>query len=315
MTSPQEESAAHLPELMPGIPAVLSVEEFLSHSATWRENSAPHVCAVLGRPIEHSLSPLLHNTGYREHGLDFTYVRVEAGEAVEIRELLRRSDKTVRGFSVTMPGKAAALELADSTTERAELIGSGNTLVPQGDGTWLADNTDVDGVAACLAHIAEQGVKLQGSQAIVVGNGGTARPAVAALGAAGVNKVTVVARSERALNLQALVASYGMEFAWVRMDDAELDAVCAEASMVISTIPAAGAEAIAPALLKAQSVFDVIYDPYPTPLLSGAMEKQLPHADGLRMLAGQAERQFELFTGVTPREGLLLETVLASRDS
>ncbi|MBC2681632.1 shikimate dehydrogenase [Corynebacterium sp. 4HC-13] len=295
------------------IPAVLSIDEFLDPSAAWHAHAASNVCAVLGRPIEHSLSPLLHNSGYREHGLDFTYVRVEAGEAVEIRELLRHCPASVRGFSVTMPGKSAALELADSTTERAELIGSANTLVPLGDGTWMADNTDVDGVSSCLAHIASQGVDFSGSRAVVVGNGGTARPAVAALASADVQHVTVVARSERALNLQSLVEGCGMGFDWVRMDAPALSSACSDASTVISTIPAAGAELISSALLQARSVLDVIYDPYPTALLAGAMDRGLPHADGLRMLAGQAERQFELFTGTSPREGLLLKTIESVR--
>lgn len=300
-------------ELFSGVPPVLSVKEFLDPDAAWRERVQDNVCAVLGRPIEHSLSPLLHNTGYEQAGLDFTYVRVEAGEATEIRELMRRSSKSVRGFSVTMPGKTAALELSDRATERATRIGSANTLVPH-EGGWLSDNTDVDGVVACLDHIAATGgVQFQGSSAVVVGNGGTARPAVAALAAAGVATVTVLARSERALNLQSLVTDFGMKFVWKRLDDESICDVCAAASTVISTIPAESAEPVVSALIRAQSVVDVIYDPYPTPLLSAASAHGVPHADGLRMLAGQAERQFELFTGQRPQEGLLLETVLASR--
>ncbi|WP_459611711.1 shikimate dehydrogenase [Corynebacterium urogenitale] len=301
------------PELRPGIPSVLSVEEFLDTEAPWRAHAASQICAVLGRPIEHSLSPLLHNTGYEYAGIDSTYVRVEAGEGTEIRELLQRSSDSVRGFSVTMPGKAAALELSDVATERATRIGSANTLVRHEDG-WLSDNTDVDGVTACLEYIAQSGsVRFAGSSAVVVGNGGTARPAVAALAAAGVEKITVLARSERALNLQSLVTEFGIKFAWKRLDDSAISDICAEASSVISTIPAHSAEPVVPALIRAESIIDVIYDPYPTPLLKAAAERGLPHADGLRMLAGQAERQFEFFTGQRPPEGLLLKTVMESR--
>ena len=295
-------------------PAVFSVEEFFDSTAQWRTLAAPNLCAVLGRPIAHSLSPLLHNSAYLDDQLPFTFVRIDAGEAWEIRTLLENSGADVRGFSVTMPGKSAALELADAATERATAIGTANTLVPQGDGTWLADNTDVDGVSACLEdlHI-EHGINFAGTRGIVVGNGGTARPAVAALAAQGVTHVTVLARSERALNLQSLVEAFGMEFSWARFDESQVDELCADASVVISTIPAAGAKPLVPSLLRAESVVDVIYDPYPTPLLSAAAEAALPHADGLRMLAGQAERQYELFTGQAPQQGHMLNTVMSHR--
>lgn len=285
---------------------VLTVEQFL-------ELSGPR-CAVLGSPIEHSLSPQLHTVGYSALELQMDYVRVEAGESRDIRRLLSESDDGVRGFSVTMPGKQAALELADLTTARAQEIGSANTLVPQGDGQWLADNTDVDGVSRCLEHLfGGDASAMQGARAVIVGNGGTARPAVAALAAAGVTHVTVLARSERALNLQAVVETLGMEFSWSRFEDTDVAQTCSTAAAVISTIPAHAAEELAEGLCAAAGIVDVIYDPYPTPLLTAAREKNVPHADGLRMLAGQAEEQFRLFTGRPAPEGLMLDTVLRAK--
>ena len=314
----------------------LTVEEFLGLA-----NSR---CAVLGRPIAHSLSPQLHTAGYRALGLEgMSYYRVDAGEAKEIRRLLDAASASagIRGFSVTMPGKQAALELADVATERAINIGTANTLVPQFIGEpvaepdtlghsatasigrsssddpaveWLADNTDVDGVARCLEHVVASGApSLEGSSAVVIGNGGTARPAVAALAAAGVARVTVLARSERALNLQSLVEGFGMEFAWSRFDDVCLAANVRGASVTISTVPAEAVEPLIPALLGTKAIVDVIYDPYPTPLLEAAREAGIPHADGLRMLAGQAEQQFRLFTGYDCPSGLMLDTVLQEK--
>jgi len=286
---------------------VLSVDEFLEMSGLR--------CAVLGSPIEHSLSPQLHSAGYRALGVEMDYYRVEAGEARDIRRLLSESGDQVRGFSVTMPGKQAALELADLATNRAQEIGSANTLVPQGDGKWLADNTDVDGVTRCLEHLyGGDTSSLQGASAVIVGNGGTARPAVAALAAAGVTEVTVLARSERALNLQTVVETLGMKFSWSRFEEADIAETCADAAAVISTIPAHAAEELAGGLCTAAGIVDVIYDPYPTPLLSAAQEKSIPHADGLRMLAGQAEEQFRLFTGHPAPEGLMLDTVLRAKE-
>ncbi|MFE1666918.1 shikimate dehydrogenase [Corynebacterium bovis] len=295
----------------PATPGVLDVDGFLTLAA-----HRTQVCAVLGRPVDHSRSPELHQAGYRALGLvDATYERVEAGEAQEIRRLLTDAPASVRGFSVTMPGKAAAHDLADEITDRAALIGSANALVPLDgpDGRrWLADNTDVDGLVACLDHVAP-GEALRGRTAVIVGNGGTARPAVAAVAAAGARAVTVAARSERALNLQTLVESYGMDFDWVRLDDPAVDAHCAGAAVVVSTVPEAGAAPHADAFVRAGAVVDVIYDPYPTTLQATALRRGVPVADGLRMLAGQAEEQFRLFTGHRAPEGEMLRAVLAGR--
>ncbi|KAB3523439.1 shikimate dehydrogenase [Corynebacterium zhongnanshanii] len=284
----------------------LSIEEFLTLAETFPDR----LCALLGRPIEHSKSPVLHNTAAAAAGIeDFLYVRVEAGERDEVSRLLTGSGASVAGFSVTMPGKSAALELADKVTERATRIGSANTLVPQPDGTWLADNTDVVGVQRCLEHCAAEGIDYAGTHAVVVGNGGTARPAIAALGELGVSRVTVLARSERALQVRDLVTSYGMEFEWLTFDADQVAERCAEASVVINTIPSAAVEPYTDLLVRARSVVDVIYDPFPPALIAAAQRTGIPHADGLRMLAGQAEEQFRYFTGQYPPQGLMLRTV------
>lgn len=286
--------------------SVLSPEEFVALSG-------PR-CAVLGSPVSHSLSPLIHKAGYRAMGLDLDYYRVEAPEARDIRVIAQAQDPNIRGLSVTMPGKGAALELAGLATKRAEHIGSANTLVPQEDGRWLADNTDVDGLTACLDAVAaelterdpERGAPFAGRTAVIVGNGGTARPAVAAAAAAGFAEINVVARSERALNLQALTESLGMEFSWTRFDAPELGHMCGQAATLISTVPEDVAAEYVDEFCRAESVIDVIYDPYPTALLAQAKQQGMPFSDGLQMLAGQAEEQFRLFTGQHAPEGLFL---------
>ncbi|MGO1949810.1 MAG: shikimate dehydrogenase [Mycobacteriaceae bacterium] len=280
---------------------VYSVEQFLGFAGS----RSSTVCAVLGRPVAHSLSPVIHLGSAAALGLDdLEYVRVDAGEPAEVRRLLRTSPPNVAGFSVTMPGKSAAHDLADEVTGQAALIGTANTLIPLRDdqgvptGRWLAENTDVDGVSACL-----DAVGAEGTRAVVVGNGGTSRPAVAALARAGFTTVTVLARSERALNLQTLVESYGMDFDWRRLDDDGIGGVCAASDVLVSTVPASGvtaASGVATALARAPRVVDVIYDPYPTDLLAEAGRSGRPVADGLLMLAGQGVEQFRLFTGESP---------------
>lgn len=283
---------------------VLSVEDFLA-------TGGPR-CAVLGRPVAHSQSPTIHRAGYRALGLDaFSYHRIEAGELAELQRLVRDADGDVRGFSVTMPGKSAALAVADEATGRATRIGAANTLVHRSDGSWLADNTDVDGVRSCLRHLRDQGSpELSGASVVVVGNGGTARPAVAALAAAGARELTVLARSERALQLRNLAEGLDMSFQWIPLHDDRVADACANAAAVVSTIPSAAAADIAPMAARAGGVVDVIYGSGRTPLVTEAAAQSTPWADGLRMLAGQAERQFELFTGLPAPTGLFQRVLL-----
>src|SRR5699024_9700597 len=128
--------------------SVLSPEEFVALSG-------PR-CAVLGRPVSHSLSPLIHNAGYRATGLDLDYYRVEAPEARDIRVVVQSQHPNYESLCVTMAGEGAAPELAGLATKRAEDIGYANTLVPQEDARWLADNTAVDGLTACVDAVAAE---------------------------------------------------------------------------------------------------------------------------------------------------------------
>ncbi|MFZ2177925.1 MAG: shikimate dehydrogenase, partial [Rhodococcus sp. (in: high G+C Gram-positive bacteria)] len=142
---------------------------------------------VLGSPIAHSRSPQLHIAAYRALGLTgWTYERIECtGE--QLPGLVSGLGPEWVGLSVTMPGKIAALEFATERTDRAAIIGSANTLV-RIDGGWCADCTDVDGVSGALT---DAGIgDISGSDAVVVGAGGTARPALVALAGMGVKSVT-----------------------------------------------------------------------------------------------------------------------------
>ena len=115
------------------------------------EPGAPvlHRCAVLGSPIAHSLSPVMHRAAYAALGLtDWTYERIEV-DADGLPALVTGSDPDRIGYSVTMPGKAAAAAVADRRSHRVELLGVANTLVRRADG-WFADNTDVDGIIGAL---------------------------------------------------------------------------------------------------------------------------------------------------------------------
>ncbi|WP_018021748.1 shikimate dehydrogenase [Corynebacterium doosanense] len=252
-----------------------------------------HRAAVLGSPIEHSRSPVMHNSGYRALGLDdWEYSRIEV-DAAGLAATVRGADPSFVGFSVTMPGKFAALELADEVSERARLIGSANTLVRRGAG-WFADNTDVDGVTGALSELF-RGDLSRVTSAVIIGAGGTARPALWALADAGVTDITVLNRSDRSAELGDLVAHRGLNVTYVDFS-ADLLSLSRANDLIVSTVPSAGLAGHESSLGHAP-ILDVIYDPWPTPLTVSAASNGYPTVGGHVMLAHQAYPQFELFTG------------------
>jgi shikimate dehydrogenase len=262
-------------------------------------NQAAHArkAGVLGSPIAHSRSPDLHLAAYRALGLaDWTYQRIECG-AEELPAMVGGFGPEWVGVSVTMPGKFAALRFADERTDRAELVGSANTLVrtPRG---WRADNTDIDGVTGALGTAA--------GPAVVAGSGGTAPAAIVALADVGVTDVTVLARNpDKAARLVALAARVGVAARFCDLDsNAAVDAVTA-AGLLVSTLPAEVAARYAEPFARAAVLLDAIYDPWPTPLAAAVAAAGGRVISGLQMLLHQAFAQVEQFTGLpAPREAM-----------
>lgn len=270
------------------------------------QHQVTHRAAVLGSPIAHSLSPVLHNAGYAAAGLEgWHYERIEC-TAEDLPRIVGGAGEEYRGFSVTMPAKFAALEFADEVTERARAIGSANTLVRTASG-WRADNTDCEGILAALGEVM-RGEPIE--TAVVVGAGGTSRPALWALRELGASRVTVVNRSDRSAEVAALTEGMDVRFADFTAD---LEALSIEADIVISTVPP---EAIAPHVnaLAHAPVFDVIYNPWPTPLAVRAASHGYPTVGGLSMLAAQSYSQFAQFTGVEAPRQAMREALLAYVD-
>ncbi|SER46643.1 shikimate dehydrogenase [Corynebacterium cystitidis] len=262
--------------------------------------SATYKAAVLGLPVEHSLSPVLHGAGFSAAGLDnWEYERIECS-AEDLPRIVGQASEDYRGFSVTMPGKFAALEFADEVTERARLIGAANTLVRTEVG-WRADNTDCEGILYAFSELIDDQSTLE--HVVLIGAGGTARPAVWALGTLGVERITMINRSDRRAEFEELIARFDATVDFVRFD-AELESITMSADAIISTVPSAGIEDYVPQLGHAP-VLDVIYDPWPTPLVIRAAANGYRTVGGHVMLAGQAYSQFAQFTGVdAPREAM-----------
>ncbi len=274
--------------------------------------------AVLGKPIGHSLSPVIHNAGYAAAGLaNWAYTAIECAEA-ELPALIAGLGPEWVGLSLTMPLKQAALALAAEVSPVAVAVGAANTLVRRPDRSWYADNTDVPGMVESLRAA---GVSTPGSVAIL-GAGGTARAALAAAQALGAGAITVYARRAEAIDE---LRTTGVALKAAPWTDA---AACGEADVVISTVPKGVADPLATAVCwhpstvggpersgggRATVLFDVVYDPWPTALAAAARAAGCPVVSGLDLLLAQAVGQFEQFTGVpAPVSAMRAALVLAT---
>lgn len=249
--------------------------------------------AVLGSPIAHSLSPVLHRAAYAALGLgDWTYTAIECDEA-GLPGVLAVPGWT--GLSLTMPLKRAVLPLLDRTEPLAVEVGGANTVVFE-RGQRLGYNTDVPGMVAALA---EAGVTAPG-RATILGAGATACAALAALRQTGLKTVTVLVRDQaRADGLRAAAGRLGMT-----IELQPLGTGARDGDLLISTVPAGAADFYAergwfprpgPA-----AVLDVVYHPWPTPLAQAASQSGAIVVSGFDLLLHQAARQVELMTGIKP---------------
>jgi shikimate dehydrogenase len=250
--------------------------------------------AVLGQPIAHSLSPVLHQAGYRVRGLtQWSYAAHEVG-ADGLAAFVAGLDGSWRGLSLTMPLKEAALGVADSVGETARLTRAVNTLVRRKDLGWEAHNTDIAGIVRAL-----EGVD-HGGAATIIGSGATARSAAAAVAALGVADVVVAARNpQTAAGVVEVLTSSGTTGRAVALEHwADVPT-----RLVVSTVPREASYAVGELLHETGSRFagatllDVIYQDWPTPLARDANRVGMHLVNGLDMLVHQAAEQFDLFTG------------------
>ncbi|GAA0239272.1 Shikimate dehydrogenase (NADP(+)) [Methylorubrum aminovorans] len=255
---------------------------------------------VVGHPIRHSRSPLIHGHWLAEHGLDGTYERIDvAPDAFEafVRGL---PGSGFAGGNVTIPHKEAAYRLADSLTPRAQRIGAVNTLIVEGDRV-RGDNTDAPGFIAHLDQsLGESWAERTGGTALVLGAGGAARAIVVGLVERGLS-VRVANRSpERARALAEFDPDHVAALAWEAVPEA-----LAETGLLVNTtsLGMAGhpplALDLAP-LPDRAAVADIVYVPLETPLLAAARARGLAAVDGLGMLLHQAVPGFAAWFGLRP---------------
>jgi shikimate dehydrogenase len=253
--------------------------------------------AVLGSPISHSLSPVLHRAAYRALGLTgWAYEAIECDEA-RLPAVLDGCGQDWAGLSLTMPLKRAVLPLLDTAEPLVTDVGCANTVIFAA-GARQGHNTDVPGMVSALAAAGVSGP----GPVLLLGAGATACSALAAVRALGAGEVTVAVRDpERAADLLGVAGRLGMT---VRLAGFGQQAPASSWHMLISTVPAGAADIYAQQVLRGDlvpaAVLDVVYHPWPTSLAAAAEKTGAGLILGFELLVHQAARQVELMTARTP---------------
>lgn len=275
-------------------------------------------CGVIGNPVEHSLSPTIHNAAFQRLGLNFVYLawRVESIENA-IRGL--RALGNFRGASVTIPHKVGVLPLLDTIEPVASHIGAVNTIVSD-KGALTGYNTDATGA---LRALREGGASLKNESVVVLGSGGAARAIAFALaGQGGVRQLHLlgIEEEERAALAQELRNKTEVSVLDATLEEITLSQVLPKTRTLVHCTPVGmtpktGATCVPPALLHRDlTVMDIVYNPRNTQLLKDAAASGCRIITGLEMFLYQAAAQFELWTG-RPAPIEVMRGVLESRFS
>jgi shikimate dehydrogenase len=255
---------------------------------------------VMGWPVEHSRSPLLHAFWLKQHKIDGAYVLLPV-KPEDLADSLRGLGKQgFAGCNLTVPHKQAALAIVDEIDAVAARVGAINTVIVRSDGTLEGRNTDVFGFRENL-RAARAGWRADAGPAVVLGAGGAARAVVAALLDDGAPAIRLVNRSrEHADSLAAALGGPIEVIDWRRRVDALAGAALLVNTTSLGMTGQPPLDLALDALAKTAVVNDIVYAPLETPLLSAARQRGNPVVDGLGMLLHQARPAFAAWFGVTP---------------
>jgi len=272
-------------------------------------NGTTKILGIIGHPVRHSLSPVMQNTALRACGLDFVYVPYDVapeglGTAVAGLRALG-----VAGFNVTVPHKTQVMRYLDELDAGADAAGAVNT-VKNVDGRLVGYNTDGEGLIRSIADEFEFDVR--GGSIAIIGAGGAARGAIAALCRAGAGRIIIANRTqERAAELASTMALRfpGTDLS-VASGFSEPDECLANIDLLVNTTTLGMNRDAIPflrlsTLPRSVRVYDMVYAPRVTPLLQEAVGLGFNVANGLGMLAAQGELAFTIWTGRTPPSGLM----------
>lgn len=258
------------------------------------------VCGVIGDPIEHTLSPTMHNAAFNHLKLDFIFLafRVKAAQLENAMRGMRGLG--IRGLNVTMPHKNAVIKYLDAVDPTVKFLGSANTILND-DGRLLGFNTD--GVGA-LKALRENGVELDGKKLLLLGAGGAAK-AIAFSIAKEVGELVILNRvSEKAKELaEALSVTYGKKVVGEALSPSVIQKSLQDADILINATsvgmhPHVSQSLVAPQWLKPDlTVMDIVYNPVETKLAKDAKAAGAHVISGVEMLLYQGAASFEIWTG------------------
>jgi shikimate dehydrogenase len=275
---------------------------------------ATRLCAVIGNPVSHSLSPALHNAAFRALGLDFVYVafRVE-----DLRSAVggMRALENFRGLSVTIPHKIEVMNYMDEIPELDRAIGSINTVIND-DGRLTGFGTDGPGA---LKAMTDAGVTIDGAKVLLLGAGGAARAIAFTLAMnSSLNRLQILDINEPML--AGLVADLrkgtGAKIGDSLLTPGNVAREVSQADIIVNCTPVGmhprERESIVPQefLRSGQTVFDIVYNPLETKLLTDARRMGCRVISGVEMFINQAVLQFELFTGAKAPVDIMRKIVL-----
>lgn len=259
-----------------------------------RQSSGQAYAEVIGDPIAHSKSPLIHGFWLKALGIDADYRATHVTpDGLGAYFEARRADPAWRGCNVTIPHKQAVLDHVEDRGDVRGTIGAMNTVVRAEDGMLVGTNTDAGGFYAPIA-----GLDLEGRHAAVIGAGGAARAILFALARVGIGRVTILNRN--VLKAAALLSSFGIKGEALPLGSPlpPVDLLVNASALGMTGQPPLDLD-LSP-LSEEAVVYDVVYAPLETPLLAQARARELDTVDGLDMLIGQAALAFELFFGAEP---------------
>tara|TARA_Y100001968_G_scaffold899_1_gene695 strand:- start:480 stop:1367 length:888 start_codon:yes stop_codon:yes gene_type:complete len=267
------------------------------------------IVGLLGNPVNHSLSPVMHNAAYEEMGLDWCYLAMpcEKQNVEKFTKALRFID--CKGLNITIPHKQEIIKACNKLTKIASDIQAVNTLIPEKDNKWIGANTDVDGFLTPL-----KSYNLMNKNVIVIGCGGSARAVVMGLKSLNINKLTIIGRNKSSLDIfikamSKLLAKSLISIKGISTSDINITSYIEDADLIINTTPIGMNDQIIEqeniplgsqvwdSLSNKTILYDLIYTPKPTNWLKLGQQKNCFIIDGLDMLVAQGALSISLWSG------------------
>ena len=268
-----------------------------------------NLVGLLGQPVHHSLSPIMHNAAYAEMGLDWCYVAIPCDKTnlEKVTKVLRLIN--FKGLNVTIPHKQGILKACNKLSEIATDIQAVNTLIPEKENQWIGANTDVEGFIMPLKDH-----NLTNKSVVVIGSGGSARAVVMGLNILKVKKITIISRNENSLNMfvkdmENILSKNNILIKGVNNQSSNIISYIEDADLIVNTTPIGMnsnkneeeaiplGHAIWKHLSNKTILYDLIYTPRPTDWLKIGQQKNCFIIDGLDMLVEQGALSIKLWTG------------------